>query len=110
MPLPAADLIAGAGVTPGTEDIPPTPPPMFLFTPPSVRVQGVVNGTFGLVYGWDMSQSVWKDAAGVWHVQQTPRTEDVIVASAYFNAPTLVDQDTADELTAAGIGTVTSVS
>lgn len=80
-----------------------------LFTPPQRHMVTMIEGA--LRYSYQVSQTVWKDADGVWHSEETPAGDLLLTAQrilAYGGRPQLVDQETADELTAAGIGTVES--
>lgn len=80
---------------------------MPLFTP-TMRTQ-VVQMDGALRYSFQVSPTVWKDANGVWHSQECPYDGDLVTALVVLtrNGPVAVDQATADELIAAGIGTIT---
>lgn len=80
---------------------------MPLFTPP-MRTQ-VVSLDGALRYSYQVSSTVWKDASGVWHAQEVPYDGDLYAAQVVITrmGPVEVDADTAAELIAAGIGTIT---
>lgn len=84
----------------------------YLFEPPTVHIKTVIHGR-SLMYGYDVSETVWKDANGVWQSQLTPATETLNAASrllAVSGRPQIIDDATAAELIAAGIGTCSSIS
>lgn len=84
----------------------------YLFEPPTITVKTVMHGR-ALVYGYTVSETVWKDANGVWHSQLTPPTETLNAASellAVSGRPQIVDDTTAADLIAAGIGTCTQIT
>lgn len=80
---------------------------MPLFTPPMRTQVVVMDGN--LRYSFPVSSTVWKDADGVWHAQEVPYDGDLYAAQVVItrSGPVEVDDDTAAELTAAGIGTIT---
>lgn len=79
----------------------------YLFTP-HMR-QEVIRLHGGLHYSYDVSPTVWKDANGVWRSREKPYDGDLADAQLVLtrSGPVVVTQDIADELAAAGIGTVT---
>lgn len=79
---------------------------MPVFTPPE-RTQ-VVRMIGGLRYSYLVSSTVWKDADGVWHAREVPYDGDLVGGHVLTSGgPVDVDPETADELIAAGIGTIT---
>jgi hypothetical protein len=79
----------------------------YLFTPPQRK--NVVQMERSLRYSFQVSQTVWKDASGVWRSQETPADDDLAAAQVVLGVtgrPSIVDDVTAAELTAAGIGTL----
>lgn len=84
----------------------------YLFTPPQ-RSQRVVMHGRGLTYSYPVSSTVWKDADGVWHAQETPPNEVLEAASvllAVSGRPQIVPAAIALELIAAGIGQCNPIS
>ena len=78
----------------------------YTFTPPT-RTQ-VVPVEGALRYSFQVGSTVWKDTAGVWHQREVPYDGDLVGARVLTTgAPVEVDSTTADELIAAGIGTIT---
>ena len=61
-----------------------------------------------LRYSYQVSPTVWKDADGVWHSQEYPYDADLADAEVVVTrmGPVEVDDATAAELIAAGIGTI----
>jgi hypothetical protein len=61
-----------------------------------------------LRYSFYVSPTVWRDSGGAWHVQETPYDGDLVGSFVLTESgPVFVDDATAAELTAAGIGTIT---
>lgn len=92
-------------VSPGTGSV-------LLFTPPLVKTIGHMAGR-SLRFSSLIPETVWKDQGGVWRHQQTPSQEALKSASRLLMAsgrPVIVDQETANELTEAGIGTIQSIA
>jgi len=86
-------------------------PTVLVFFPPTRKQTTMMRGS--LRYSYVVSETVWRDADGVWQHAETPATETLNAASqllAVSGRPQIVDQDTADALTAAGIGTIQNVS
>ena len=80
---------------------------MPLFTPPTRTQIAYIEGS--LSFGYDVPSTVWKDANGVWHAQEVPYVGDLATAQRVLTStgPVTVDTATANELIAAGIGTIT---
>lgn len=78
----------------------------YLFTPTTRRQVVLMKGS--LRYSFQVSPTVWKDANGVWHSQEVPYDGDLVNAQKVITStgPVEVDQTTANELIAAGIGTI----
>lgn len=82
----------------------------FFFTPPQRQQVVLMEGA--LRYSFPVSETVWKDASGVWQHRETPTMDDLASAQkllAVSGRPQQVDDATAAELQAAGIGTVTVI-
>jgi len=80
----------------------------FFFTPPQRIQVTMMRGS--LRYSYPVSETVWKDANGVWQHQETPPGEVLDAASvllAVSGRPQVVSAAIAAELQAAGIGTIT---
>lgn len=79
---------------------------MPLFTPDMRKQVVVLDGA--LRYSYLVSPTVWKDANGEWHSQEFPYDGDLEDAQLVVTrmGPVEVDDATAAELTAAGIGTI----
>lgn len=69
----------------------------------------VVQMDGALRYSFDVSPTVWKDAEGVWHSQESPYDGDLRDAQIVVTrmGPVEVSDEIAAELTTAGIGTIT---
>lgn len=80
----------------------------WLFTPPQRRQTVIVYGR-SLRYSYPVSQTVWRDSNGKWHSQETVSQDVLSAASWSFTSPTQVPEQIAQELIAAGVGTVTTV-
>ena len=67
-----------------------------------VRLEG------SLSYSYQVSSTVWKDANGTWRALEVPYAGDLIAAQKVITStgPVVVDDQTAAELIAAGIGTI----
>lgn len=79
---------------------------MPLFTPPERTQYVLLEGS--LRYSYPVSQTVWRDADGVYHAQEVPYEGDLVGATVItYTGPVEVDADTAAGLIAAGIGTIT---
>lgn len=81
----------------------------YLFTPDQWTNTTVLHGR-SLQYSYKVSKTAWKDAANVWHQDQTPASEDLVAAKVFYTSPAVVDNTTAAELIAAGIGTCTLIT
>lgn len=75
-----------------------------LFTPPQQTYTQVLAGR-ALQYSYQVSETVWKDQGGTWHVSATPAWEDIISAQLAYTTPAIVSDVVAAELIATGIGT-----
>ena len=96
---PGSPVYPGSAVYPGTTGV-------TVFTPPQRKQTVQVEGA--LRYSFQVGHTVWRDAAGVWHEREVPYDGDLVGARVLTTgAPVVVDPTTADELTAAGIGTIT---
>lgn len=83
----------------------------YMFTPPQRTQVVVLRGS--LRYSYPVSETVWKDAGGVWRHQETPGPDLLAAATRLLSVsgrPEIVDDATAAELTAAGIGTVALIA
>lgn len=78
----------------------------YLYTPPQWRNVQIMEGA--LRYGIPTSTVTYK-LNGVWYNTQTPAIGETDGATWMFYTPTIVDSATAAELTAFGVGTVTTV-
>lgn len=79
----------------------------FLFTPPQRKQIVTMEGNLRVSY--PVSSTVWKDSSGVWRSQETPSADVFLTAQHVLSVsgrPQTVDQATATELIAAGVGTV----
>jgi len=66
-----------------------------------------------LRYSYPVSFTVWKDENGVWRAQETPAPTALAAATrllAVSGRPQIVDDQTANELLAAGVGTIVPTS
>lgn len=84
------------------------PMPVFFFTPPQRIMTVMIRGSLRAKF--PVSQTVWKDADGVWQHEETPSQDVLNEASlllAVSGRPQVVSEEIADELIAAGIGTIT---
>lgn len=80
----------------------------YLFAPPT-RKETVVLAGRSLVYSYDVSLTVYK-TGGQWVAEETPPNEVLEAADRFLAAggrPQTIDDATAAELIAAGIGTCT---
>lgn len=80
----------------------------FLYSPPTYPVGHRVRGTRSMWHRDVWSTSVWR-LGGVWHQATTPAYEDYAGADFFFNTPTIIPPELVGELTAFGIGTITTV-
>ena len=82
----------------------------YLFEPPSYNAVNMLEGSLRVTY--PVSETVWKDSNGVWRHAQTP-SDDTLAAATHLLAvsgrPQIIDDSTAAELIAAGIGTCTLI-
>jgi len=99
--FPEIDLYPGFATFPGSWSSTPTQ----LFTPPQRRQVNFLEGS--LRVSFLVNSTVWKDQGGAWHAQENPYDGDLATAQVIFTEPAEVDDATAAELIAAGIGTVT---
>lgn len=84
----------------------------YLFTPPQRTMTSPLHGSGNLRFSYQVSQTVWHDADG-WHSEETPPAEVLAQADrimAYPGRPEVVDDATAAELIAAGIGTCLQIT
>lgn len=78
----------------------------YLFTPPQ-RTETVILAGRALRYSYQVSYTVYK-LAGVWTAEETPAAETLLAADRFLASggrPQTIDDETAAELIAAGIGT-----
>lgn len=83
----------------------------YYFVPPQRTAVNVLRGSLRVSY--PVSQTVWKDANGVWQAQECPSDDLLAVAQqllAVSGRPSIVSNATAAQLIAAGIGTCTHIS
>lgn len=81
--------------------------PVWTYTPPQRRNVVALEGS--LRYSFQVSETVWKDANGVWQHQETPSNETLAAASvllAVSGRPIVVSAALAAELALTGIGSV----
>lgn len=83
-----------------------------LFTPPSRDQVRVLKGA--LRYSYVVTETVWRDANGVWQHQEVPASDTLSAALAgggvvLAGRPEVISDALAAELTLAGIGSSVSV-
>jgi hypothetical protein len=84
---------------------------ILLFSPTQRRQVTMMEGS--LRYSYMVSFTTWKDQAGVWHSAETPPHDALLAAShrlSISGRPQIVDDQTANELRAAGVGTVEAIA
>lgn len=86
------------------------PSSTFFFTPPQRTDVIVMEGSLRVTF--PVSSTVWKDQNGVWQYEWTPSAEKLAVAQQLLSVggrPQFVSEEIAEELAAAGIGTITQM-
>jgi hypothetical protein len=84
---------------------------VLVFSPRQRKQVSMITGS--LRFSYMVSFTVWKDQAGVWHAQEVPQNDALLAASrllAVSGRPQIVDDQTANELIAAAVGTVVPVA